>query len=38
MAKRDIDLLRSHSIEEAEQRHRRKHAAAPPVPVVEKKV
>jgi low affinity Fe/Cu permease len=25
MAKRDVDLLRSHSIEEAETRHRRKH-------------
>jgi low affinity Fe/Cu permease len=37
MAKRDIDLLRSHSIEEAEQRHRRKHAP-PPEPVGDKKV
>jgi low affinity Fe/Cu permease len=32
MAKRDADLLRSHSIEEAEQRHRRKHAATPAEP------
>jgi low affinity Fe/Cu permease len=31
MAKRDTDLLRSHSVEEAEQRHRRKHAK-PAVP------
>jgi len=36
MAKRDIDLLRSHSIEEAEHRHRRKHAA--PAMAIEKKI
>jgi low affinity Fe/Cu permease len=29
MAKRDIDLLRSHSVEEAETRHRRKHGTPP---------
>jgi low affinity Fe/Cu permease len=29
MAKRDIDLLRSHSVEEAELRHRRKHGNPP---------
>jgi low affinity Fe/Cu permease len=35
MAKRDVDLLRSHSIEEAEVRHRRKqHAAVPDAAVV----
>src|SRR5262245_21388590 len=28
MAKRDIDLLRSHSVEEAEARHQRKHGRA----------
>src|SRR4051794_1808007 len=33
MAKQDVDLLRSHSIEEAEQRHRRKHGAGAPPPV-----
>jgi low affinity Fe/Cu permease len=27
MAKRDVDLLRSHSVEEAETRHRRKHGS-----------
>src|SRR6266540_4066369 len=30
MAKRDVDLLRSHSIEEAETRHRRKHGSPDP--------
>jgi low affinity Fe/Cu permease len=30
MAKRDVDVLRSHSIEEAEQRHRRKQRQVPP--------
>ena len=28
MAKHDVDLLRSHSVEEAETRHRRKHGPA----------
>jgi low affinity Fe/Cu permease len=32
MAKRDTDLLRSHSIEEAEQRHRRKSRQSAPGP------
>jgi low affinity Fe/Cu permease len=30
MAKKEVDLRRSHSIEEAETRHRRKHREAPP--------
>ena len=30
MAKRDLDLLRSHSVEEAEARHRRKKHDQPP--------
>jgi low affinity Fe/Cu permease len=29
MAKRDVDLLKSHSIEEAETRHHKKHGAPP---------
>jgi low affinity Fe/Cu permease len=33
MAKRDIDLLRSHSVEEAEARHHRKHPPTPPPPI-----
>jgi len=32
MAKHEADLLRSHSIEEAELRHRRKHDKEPPPP------
>jgi low affinity Fe/Cu permease len=30
MAKRDVDLLRSHSVEEAEVRHKRKHGDVSP--------
>jgi low affinity Fe/Cu permease len=33
MAKRDADVLRSHSVEEAEARHRRKHPPTPAPPV-----
>jgi low affinity Fe/Cu permease len=36
MAKQDIDLLKSHSVEEAEQRHRRKQARPAPADPVAK--